>query len=64
MIEIAKNVEKADVDSPTRGYHQSQTQNTSTMNDILTALQGLTKRLENMETSQKPNYSRNNQYQG
>ena len=41
MVEVAKNVEKAETDSPTCGYHQSQTQDNSTSNAILVALQGL-----------------------
>jgi hypothetical protein len=64
MVEIARNVEKADADSPTRGYHQAQSQSTATMDTLLNALQGLTKRLENLETYQRPNYQRNNQYRG
>src|SRR5581483_3845394 len=60
MVQVVKNVEKADADIPTRGYHQSQTQDNSTLNAILVALQGLNQRIESIETNKGSNYNRNN----
>src|SRR5579871_6631716 len=60
MVQVVKNVEKADADIPIQGYHQSQTQDNSTLNAILVTLQGLNQHIESIETNKGSSYNRNN----